>query len=65
MGKKYDYGGRDVRERGWYKRNGKKKNKSEASISYSAPTVGLTKVLFTFGTTKDATAFLFTKRKHA
>ena len=63
MGKNYDYGGREGGGGGWYKKSGKKNNKSEASPSYSVPTMGLSNVLFTFGTTKDAAAFLLTKIK--
>ena len=65
MGKNYDYGGREGGGGGWYKKSGKKNNKSEASPSYSAPTAGLSKVLFTFRTTKDAAAFMLTKSKLA
>ena len=46
-------------------KSGKKNNKSEASLSYSAPTLEHTKVLFTFGTTRDAAVFLPTKSKLA
>ena len=41
----------------------RKKNTAEASPAYSSPTVGLTKVFFAFGTTKDAASFLTMKRK--
>ena len=46
-------------------KSGKKNNKSEASPAYSASTVGLSKDFFTFGTTKDAAAFLITKSRLA
>ena len=49
-----------------YKKSGNKKSVSVADTStYSAPIVGLTKVLFIFGTTIDAAAFLVTKSKLA
>ena len=44
-------------------KHGKKNTNAEASPAYPAPTLGLTTVLFTFGTTKDAAVFLTTKRK--
>ena len=37
----------------------------DTSSSYSAPTVGLQKVLFSFGSTKDASDFITTKSKLA
>ena len=59
-----DFGGRGGRG-GWHKKIGKKRRNVAASPAYSAPTVGLSNVLFTFGTTKDAAAFLITKGKLA
>ena len=41
------------------------KTTTEAPSSYSAPTAGLQKVLFSFGSTKDAAEFITTKSKLA
>ena len=60
MGKNYSGGGGGE----WHKKQGKKNN-AEASTAYSAPTAGLTKVLFAFGTTKDVASFPATKNKLA
>ena len=47
-----------------HKKCGNKKISNVVPTSaHKAPTVGLEKVLFTFGTTKDAAAFEVTKRK--
>ena len=65
MGRNYDdFGSRGGRG-GWHKKKDKKNSNVAASPAYSAPTVGLSNVLFTFGTTKDAAAFLITKGKLA
>ena len=57
MGKTYQGGG------GWQKQG--KRTTVESPPTYSAPTVGLTKVLFTFGSTNDAAELLATKSKLA
>ena len=41
------------------------KSAPDTSSSYSAPTAGLQKVLFSFGSTKDAAEFITTKSKLA
>ena len=47
----------------WQKQG--KRTPAEAPSSYSAPTTGLTKVLFSFGSTKDAAEFITTTSKLA
>ena len=65
MGRNYNDFGRPGGRGGWQKKSDKKRSNVSASPDHSSPIVGLSKVIFTFGTTNDAAAFLITKSKLA